>query len=107
MKKLLALLIIITGTLAFSFAQDFSSEYEYDDFDDIFSQPAEDIEVEQSAPVIATQPEEASQSILKLSGHFDGSVGLGVIIIDKPDLTGYLDLDNILYALTLVQVTLR
>ena len=95
MKKLLLLLLLMAGTLGAAFTQESSDEY--DDFDDIFSQPAEDIEVEQSEPVITTAAADSSQSILKLSGHFDGSVGLALTIIDKPDLGGFLDLDNILY----------
>ena len=96
MKKLLALLII-TGTLGFAFAQDLSDEDEYDDFDDIFLEQTEDIVVEESSPVIPATSSNQSSSILSITGHFDGNVGLSAIIIDKPDFGGYLDLSNTLY----------
>ena len=95
MKKLLVLLLLLAGTLGAAFAQESSEEY--DDFDDIFSQQAEDIEVEQSAPVITTAPSAPAASSLSITGHFDGNVGLTATIIDKPDFGGYLDLSNILY----------
>ena len=94
MKKLLALLII-TGTLGFAFAQEASEEY--DDFDDIFLEQTEDIVVEESSPVISATASNQSSSILNITGHFDGNVGLSAIIIDKPDFGGYLDLSNTLY----------
>ena len=95
MKKLLVLILLLATTLGASFAQD--SAEEYDDFDDIFSGTTEDIEVEQSAPVITTVPQTPSASSLSISGHFDGNVGLTATIIDKPDFGGYLDLKNLLY----------
>lgn len=95
MKKLLVLILLLATTLGASFAQD--SAEEYDDFDDIFSGTTEDIEVEQSAPVITTVSQTPSASSLSISGHFDGNVGLTATIIDKPDFGGYLDLKNLLY----------
>ena len=71
MKKLLVLLLLLAGTLGAAFAQESSEEY--DDFDDIFSQQAEDIEVEQSAPVITTAPSAPAASSLSITGHFDGA----------------------------------
>ena len=97
MKKLLALLIIITGTLGFAFAQEISDEEEYDDFDDIFLEAAEDIVVEESKPVVPASSSNTASSILGLTGHFDGNVGLSAVIVDKPDFGGYLDLSNTLY----------
>ena len=95
MKKLLVLILLLATTLGASFAQD--SAEEYDDFDDIFSGTTEDIEVEQSAPVITTVSQTPSASSLSITGHFDGNVGLTATIIDKPDFGGYLDLKNLLY----------
>ena len=93
MKKLLALLLIITGTLAFAFADDFSDAADdYDDFDDIFLEATEDVVVEESAPVVPAASASTSGSLLNLTGHFEGSVGLSAIIEKKPDFGGYLNL---------------
>ena len=94
MKKLLTLLIIFAGITGFSFAQEISDEA--DDFDDIFFEEAQDIEVEESSPVVVAASSTPA-SFLNLTGHFDGNVGLTAIIVDKPDFGGYLDLSNTLY----------
>ena len=94
MKKLLTLLIIFAGIAGLSFAQNSSDES--DDFDDIFYTEAQDIEVEESEPVVAASSS-SPVSFLNLTGHFDGSVGLAATIVDKPDFGGYLDLSNTLY----------
>ena len=97
MKKFLALLLLIAGTLTFAFADDFDSADEYDDFDDIFLDATEDVVVEESAPVVPEASVSTSGSLLNLTGHFDGSVGLSAIIERKPDFGGYLNLANTLY----------
>ena len=92
MKKILALLLLIAGTLTFAFADDFSdSADEYDDFDDIFLDATEDVVVEESAPVVPAASSSSSGSLLNLTGHFDGSVGVSAIIERKSDFGGYLN----------------
>lgn len=97
MKKLLTLLIFFAGIMGFAFAQAATDYEEDDDFDDIFFEEAADIEVEESTPVIAASSSNSAVSLLGLTGHFDGNVGLSAVIIDKPDFGGYLDLSNTLY----------
>ena len=97
-KKLLIFTLLLFSFTGFLFAQDADSSFdgEFDDFDSIFEQAAEDIEVEQTTPVVST-PASGPVSAIRFSGHFEGGVGLACVIIDKPDFGGYLDLDNILY----------
>ena len=98
MKKILALLLILTGTLCFAFADDFSDPVdEYDEFDDIFLDASEDVVVEDTAPVVPAATSNSVASYLNITGHFDGSVGLTAVIVDKPDFGGYLNLANTLY----------
>ena len=102
MKKLFAKKIV-SIVLAFSFvcgaslwAQSADEEYdEFDDFDSIFEDAGEDIEVEQSAPAVV--PAATSSSGIVFTGHFSGDIGLSAVIIEKPDLGGYISLDNTLY----------
>ncbi len=101
MKKLFGKKIV-SILLAFSFfaaaslwAQAAEEDLEdFDDFDSIFESAAEDIEVEQTEPVI---PVASSSSGIVFTGHFSGDIGLSAIIIEKPDLGGYIALDNTLY----------
>ena len=101
MKKLFAKKIV-SILLAFSFfcgaslwAQAAEEDFdEFDDFDSIFQDAQEDIEVEQTAPVV---PVASSSSGIVFTVHFDGDIGLSAIIIEKPDLGGYIALDNTLY----------
>jgi len=94
MKKLLVLLLLIAASFGIAFADESSDEY--DDFDDIFMQATEDVEVEQSEPVVS-QASSGRSSSMSVTGHFKGDVGLTAIIQDDTDFGGYIDLKNMLY----------
>ena len=96
---------IVSVVLAFSFlfgaslwAQSADDDFdEFDDFDSIFEQATEDIEVEQSAPVVVPASTSPAGSAIVFTGHFDGDLGVSATIVKKPDFGGYIALDNKLY----------
>lgn len=98
MKKIapfLALSILCFSGLLFAQEADGFS----DDFDDIFAEAPEDIQVEQTSPVVPAADSTASKqnSFLSFTGHLGADLGLACVVTNNFDFGGYFDFKNILY----------